>query len=196
MVRSEYVAGRGAPALVAVHQDATGRALDLALAYAHALGATRAGVLDTSFKDETETDLFGEQAVLCGGVSGLVKAGFETLVAAGYAPELAYFEVLHELKLVVDLLHAGGLEGMRGRVSDTAEFGDYTSGPRVIGEPVRAAMRDVLEDVQNGCFARRWIAEMERGGEEFRRLREAERGHEIEAVGRRLRANMTWLQEA
>jgi ketol-acid reductoisomerase len=196
MVRSEYQAGRGVPALIAVHQDATGQALALALAYAHALGATRAGVLETTFKDETETDLFGEQAVLCGGVTSLVKAGFDTLVEAGYSPELAYFECLHELKLIVDLLYAGGLEGMRGRVSDTAEYGDYTSGPRVIGEPVRAAMRDVLEDVRSGCFARRWIAEMERGGGEFHRMRETERDHGIETVGRQLRSRMAWLQEA
>lgn len=195
MVRAEFAAGRGVPALIAVHQDVSGRAHALALAYAHALGATRAGVLETTFQDETETDLFGEQAVLCGGVSSLVKAGFDTLVDAGYSPELAYFECLHELKLIVDLMYAGGLEGMRRRVSDTAEYGDYTSGPRVISDAVREAMGEVLEDVRSGCFARQWITEMERGGPEFERMREAERAHGLETVGRKLRERMAWLDQ-
>ncbi|MGH7578143.1 MAG: ketol-acid reductoisomerase [Longimicrobiales bacterium] len=193
MVRAEYAAGRGVPALIAVHRDVSGGAHALALAYAHALGATRAGVLETTFQAETETDLFGEQAVLCGGVTSLVKAGFETLVDAGYSPELAYFECLHELKLIVDLMYAGGLEGMRRRVSDTAEYGDYTSGPRVIGDAARKAMGEVLEDIRSGGFARQWIAEMERGGPEFERMREAERAHGLETVGRRLRERMAWL---
>jgi ketol-acid reductoisomerase len=193
MVRSEFEAGRGVPALVAVAQDATGEALDLALAYAHALGCTRAGVLETTFADETETDLFGEQAVLCGGVSSLVKAGFETLVEAGYEPELAYFECLHELKLIVDLMYADGIRGMRARVSDTAEWGDYESGPRVVGEASRSAMREVLQDIRSGCFAQRWIAEMASGGETFRSAREREREHPIETVGATLRARMAWL---
>jgi ketol-acid reductoisomerase len=194
MVRSEYVAGRGVPALFAVYQDATRRAAALALAYAHALGATRAGVLETTFAHETETDLFGEQAVLCGGLTALVTAGFETLVAAGYPAELAYFECLHEMKLIVDLVYAGGLEGMRRRVSDTAEYGDYVSGAKVVGEPSRAAMREILADVRNGCFARRWIAEAAQGGQNFERMRREGRDHAIEHVGRRLRQRMAWLQ--
>ena len=196
MLRSEFAAGRGVPALVGVAQDASGHALALAIAYAHGLGCTRAGVLETTFADETETDLFGEQAVLCGGVTALVKNGFETLVEAGYAPELAYFECLHELKLIVDLMYAGGISGMRQRVSDTAEWGDYVSGPRVVGEASRDAMRAVLEDVRSGCFAQRWIAEMASGGDTFRRTREAERQHAIETVGGTLRARMAWLSEA
>jgi ketol-acid reductoisomerase len=195
MVRSEFAAGRGVPALVAVAQDASGTALDLALAYAHALGCTRAGVLETTFADETETDLFGEQAVLCGGVSSLVKAGFETLVEAGYAPELAYFECLHELKLIVDLMYADGIRGMRARVSDTAEWGDYESGPRVIGEASRSAMREVLGDIRSGCFAQRWIAEMAAGGATFQSARAAAYEHPIETVGTTLRARMAWLAE-
>jgi ketol-acid reductoisomerase len=195
MLRREYEAGRGVPALVAVHQDASGRALALALAYADAIGATRAGVLETTFADETETDLFGEQAVLCGGLSALVKAGFETLVEAGYAPELAYFECLHEMKLIVDLVYAGGLEGMRQRVSDTAEYGDYTSGSRVIGDASRTAMKEILEDIRSACFAQRWTSEMRNGGTRFHEMRATEAQHPLSDVGQKLRANMTWLQE-
>ncbi|MBI4538888.1 MAG: ketol-acid reductoisomerase [Gemmatimonadetes bacterium] len=194
MMRREYEAGRGVPALVAVHQDATGRALALALAYADATGCLRAGVLETTFAAETESDLFGEQAVLCGGVSSLIKAGFETLVDAGYAPELAYFECLHELKLIVDLIYAGGLSGMRAGVSDTAEYGDYVSGDRVIGPESRAAMRQILGEIRSGAFARRWIDEAQDGSKEFQRLRERERDQLIETVGRTLRQRMAWLQ--
>ncbi|HWV57850.1 MAG TPA: ketol-acid reductoisomerase, partial [Longimicrobiales bacterium] len=193
MLRREYVSGQGVPALFAVHQDATGKAKAIALAYADAIGSTRAGVIETSFAHETETDLFGEQAVLCGGLSELIKAGFETLVEAGYPPELAYFECLHEMKLIVDLVYAGGLDLMRARISDTAEYGDYVSGKRVIGEASRAAMREILAEIQNGEFARKWIAEATSGGREFARMREAERAHPIEEVGRRLRARMAWL---
>ena len=195
MVRREYAAGRGVPALLAVHHDATGGARALALSYAHALGCTRAGVLETTFGDETETDLFGEQAVLCGGFTALVKAGFETLVDAGYDPRLAYFECLHELKLIVDLAYAHGLSGMRAEVSDTAEYGDYVSGPRVIGAETRAAMREVLDDVRSGTFARRWIEEWRSGGEGFRRMREAEGAHQLDQVGAGLRSRMAWLQD-
>ena len=193
MVRDEYQAGRGVPALIGVHHDATGKALDLALAYADGLGCTRAGVLQTTFAAETETDLFGEQAVLCGGLSELVKAGFETLVDAGYDPQLAYFECLHEMKLIVDLAYARGLSGMRAEVSDTAEYGDYVSGPRVIGEASRAAMKEILDEIQSGAFARKWIEEARCGGREFERLREQERTHTIESVGDALRSRMAWL---
>lgn len=193
MLRREYQRGQGVPALIAVHQNASGNALALALAYAHALGSTRAGVLETTFADETETDLFGEQAVLCGGLSALIKAGFETLVEAGYPAELAYFECLHEMKLIVDLVYAGGLAGMRAGVSDTAEYGDYVSGERVIGERAREAMRAILADVRSGAFAERWTAEAARGAPEFRRTRERERAHPIEQVGQKLRARMAWL---
>jgi len=193
MVRREFEAGRGVPTLVAVHQDRTGRALDLALAYAAGLGSARAGLIQTSFAHETETDLFGEQAVLCGGAAELVKAGFETLVEAGYAPELAYFECLHELKLIVDLMYAGGLSHMRSRVSDTAEYGDYVSGRRVVNSASRAAMREVLDEVRSGAFARAWIAEADAGARSFRQRREEEGSHPIEEVGRRLRSRMAWL---
>jgi ketol-acid reductoisomerase len=193
MVRREYAAGRGVPALVGVHQNASGHALDTALAYAAAIGCTRAGVLETSFAAETESDLFGEQAVLCGGVSELIKAGFETLVEGGYPPELAYFECLHELKLIVDLVYAGGLTGMRQGVSDTAEYGDYVSGPRVIGDAARKAMKDVLADIKSGAFAKQWIAESHGGAKEFQRLRERDRHHPIEETGKQLRARMAWL---
>lgn len=193
MVRREYAAGRGVPALVAVHQNASGEALETALAYAGAIGCTRAGVLETTFAAETESDLFGEQAVLCGGVSELIKAGFETLVEGGYPPELAYFECLHELKLIVDLIYAGGLTGMRAGVSDTAEYGDYVSGPRVIGAASRQAMKDVLADIRSGAFAKRWIAEAAGGAKEFHRLRERDRQHPIEETGKQLRARMAWL---
>src|SRR5574341_1599121 len=196
MLRREYQRGQGVPSLVGVHQDASGRALALALAYAHALGSTRAGVLETNFADETETDLFGEQAVLCGGLSALIKAGFETLVEAGYPPELAYFECLHEMKLIVDLVYAGGLAGMRAGVSDTAEYGDYVSGERVIGDNARQAMRAILADVKSGAFAERWTKEAARGGPEFKRIRQREREHGIEQVGQKLRARMAWLGQA
>jgi ketol-acid reductoisomerase len=192
LLRSVYQAGGGVPALFAVEQDASGSARARVLAYARALGATRAGILETTFKEETETDLFGEQALLCGGVSALIKAAFETLVEAGYQPELAYFETMHELKLIVDLMYRGGLNFMRFSVSDTAEYGDYVSGPRV-AEGVKATMKDVLADIQSGAFASRWIAEQESGGAEFRRLRERDRNHQIEQVGADLRAQMQFL---
>ena len=195
LVRAEFERGRGVPALVAVHQDATGKAMDIALAYAKALGATRAGVLETSFIEETETDLFGEQAVLCGGVTELIKAGFETLVEAGYQPECAYYEVLHELKLIVDLIQAWGMNGMRRRVSDTAEYGDITRGPRIIGPEVRDAMEEILEEVQTGEFAREWILENRANRPVFTRLRELEAQHPIETVGAKLRKMMPWLTE-
>jgi ketol-acid reductoisomerase len=192
-VREVFVEGGGTPALLAVHQDATGSAKKLALAYAKAIGATRAGVIETTFREETETDLFGEQAVLCGGVSALVKAGFETLVEAGYQPEIAYFECLHELKLIVDLMYRGGLGYMRYSVSDTAEYGDYTGGPQIITEETRQTMRRMLEEIQNGEFARRWIAENETGRPEFNASRRKEQQQLIEEVGARLRANMKFL---
>ncbi len=195
LVRSEFEAGRGVPALVAVHQDASGHALANALAYAAGIGCTRAGVIETSFREETETDLFGEQAVLCGGVTALVKAGFETLTAAGYRPEMAYFECMHELKLIVDLMYRGGMQFMRHSISDTAEYGDYTRGPRVITEATRAEMRRILEEVQNGSFAREWLAENRAGRGNFDRLRQEDRDHQIEQVGATLRAMMPWAEE-
>jgi ketol-acid reductoisomerase len=195
LVRSEYEAGRGVPGLVAVHQDASGAALDNALAYAAGIGCTRAGVIETSFKEETETDLFGEQAVLCGGVTALVKAGFETLTAAGYRPEMAYFECLHELKLIVDLMYRGGLQFMRHSISDTAEYGDYTRGPRLITAETRAEMRRILDAIQDGSFAREWLDENRAGRPNFERLRTADRDHEIERVGAQLRAMMPWSEE-
>jgi len=194
LLRSTYVQGQGIPALIAVNQDATGRAWERAKAYGRALGAARAGILETTFKEETETDLFGEQAVLCGGVSSLVKTGFETLVEAGYQPELAYFEVLHELKLIVDLMYRGGLAFMRHSISDTAEFGDYVSGPRVIDEHVRESMRQVLREIQDGTFAERWIDESSNGRENFRALRAKEAEHPVEQVGAGLRSMMSWLE--
>jgi ketol-acid reductoisomerase len=193
LVRSVYEQGGGVPALFAIEQDASGTARARTLAYARALGNTRAGVLETTFKEETETDLFGEQALLCGGVSALVKAAFETLVEAGYQPELAYFETMHELKLIVDLMYRGGLNFMRFSVSDTAEYGDYVSGPRVT-EGAKAAMKDVLTDIQSGAFAAQWIAVQDAGGEDFRRLREQDRNHQIEQVGADLRAKMPFLK--
>ncbi|MFP5341820.1 MAG: ketol-acid reductoisomerase [Candidatus Limnocylindria bacterium] len=193
LVRSVYQAGGGVPALFAVEQDASGTGRARVLAYARALGCTRAGVLETTFKEETETDLFGEQAVLCGGTAALVKMAFETLVEAGYQPELAYFETMHELKLIVDLMYRGGLNFMRFSVSDTAEYGDYVSGPRLIDESVRERMRAVLGDIQDGTFADRWIAENDSGRNEFERLRAADRDHTIEQVGARLRAQMPFL---
>ena len=195
LVRSEFEAGRGVPGLVAVHQDASGEALANALAYASGIGCTRAGVIETSFREETETDLFGEQAVLCGGVTALVKAGFETLTAAGYRPEMAYFECLHELKLIVDLMYRGGLQFMRYSISDTAEYGDYTRGPRVITEETRAEMRRILDAIQDGSFAREWLAENRAGRANFERLRKADHDHEIERVGAELRAMMPWSEE-
>jgi len=195
LVRAEFEKGRGVPALVAVYRDASGKAMDIALAYAKALGATRAGVLETTFQEETETDLFGEQAVLCGGVTELIKAGFETLVEAGYQPECAYYEVLHELKLIVDLIQAHGIAGMRRRVSDTAEYGDMTRGPQVIGPEVREAMEDVLADIQSGEFAREWIMENRANRPVFTRLRESDAEHLIETIGPKLRKMMPWLEE-
>jgi ketol-acid reductoisomerase len=195
LVRSEYEAGRGVPALVAIHQDASGQALANALAYASGIGCTRAGVIETSFREETETDLFGEQAVLCGGVTALVKAGFETLTQAGYRPEMAYFECLHELKLIVDLMYRGGMQFMRYSISDTAEYGDYTRGPRVITDETRAEMRRILDEIQNGSFAKEWLAENRAGRPNFERLRRADRDHEIERVGAQLRTMMPWSEE-
>jgi ketol-acid reductoisomerase len=194
LLRSTYVQGQGVPALIAVHQDATGHAWRRGLAYARSLGAGRAGILETTFKEETETDLFGEQAVLCGGVSSLVKTGFETLVEAGYQPELAYFEVLHELKLIVDLMYRGGLGFMRYSVSDTAEYGDYVSGPRVIDSHVRERMREVLREIQDGSFAERWLDENSNGRGGFLNMRQTESEHPVEKVGRELRSMMTWLE--
>ena len=192
-VREVFVDGGGTPALLAVHRDATGRARDVALAYAKGIGATRAGVIETTFAEETETDLFGEQAVLCGGVSALVKAGFETLVDAGYQPEIAYFECLHELKLIVDLMYRGGLRYMRHSVSDTAEHGDYTAGPRIVSGQVRDEMRRLLAEIRDGSYARGWIEENEQGRPRFSATRREERGHQIEEVGARLRALMPFL---
>src|SRR6187431_1227665 len=192
LVRSVYQAGGGVPALFAVERDQSGTGRDRVLAYARALGCTRAGVLETTFAEETETDLFGEQAVLCGGTAALVKMAFETLVEAGYQPELAYFETMHELKLIVDLMYRGGLNFMRFSVSDTAEYGDYVSGPRVT-EGAKAAMKDVLTDIQSGAFAERWINEYDSGGEQFKRLRQQDRDHQIEQVGAELRSKMPFL---
>jgi ketol-acid reductoisomerase len=192
-VRETFQDGSGVPALLAVHQDASGKAQQVALAYACAIGAGRAGVLETTFSEETETDLFGEQAVLCGGVSALVKAGFETLTAAGYQPEVAYFECMHELKLIVDLMYRGGLSYMRYSVSDTAEHGDYVSGPRVIDAKVKETMKTVLEEIQSGAFARRWIEENQQGRPWFNAERAKETQHPIEEVGAKLRAMMPFL---
>jgi ketol-acid reductoisomerase len=195
LVRRQYIDGIGVPGLVAVHQDATGNALALALAYGHGLGCARGGLIETTFTEETETDLFGEQAVLCGGTTQLVKMGFETLVEAGYQPEIAYFECLHELKLIVDLMWEGGLAGMRYSISDTAEYGDLTRGPRVIDEHVRENMRKLLADIQDGTFAREMMSEEEAGRPNFRRLREQNADHQIEQVGGKLRAMMPWIGE-
>jgi len=194
LVRREYVAGRGVPVLVAVEQDATGKAWDLALAYAKGIGGLRAGGIKTTFTEETETDLFGEQAVLCGGASQLIQYGFETLIEAGYQPEVAYFECLHELKLIVDLMYEGGIAKQRWSVSDTAEYGDYVSGPRVIDPHVKDNMRAVLGDIQNGTFAARFIADQDAGGPEFKALRAKGEAHPIEEVGRNLRGLMSWVQ--
>jgi ketol-acid reductoisomerase len=192
-VREVFLEGGGTPALLAVHQDASGTAKQLALSYAKALGATRAGVIETTFAEETETDLFGEQTVLCGGVSALVKAGFETLVEAGYQPEIAYFECLHELKLIVDLMYRGGLNYMRYSVSDTAEHGDYTGGPRIITDQTRQTMRQILKEIQDGTYARNWIAENESGREWFEATRQREQEQQIERVGAQLRSMMAFL---
>jgi ketol-acid reductoisomerase len=192
-VREVFKEGQGTPGLLAVHQDASGKARQTALAYAKGIGCTRAGVIETTFAEETETDLFGEQAVLCGGVSALVKAGFETLVNAGYQPEIAYFECLHELKLIVDLMYRGGLSYMRYSVSDTAEHGDYVGGPRIVTEETKRAMAGLLTDIRNGSYAKKWIAESESGGFWFKARRTEERGHAIEQVGERLRALMPFL---
>jgi len=193
LVRREYEAGRGVPVIVAVEQDASGGAWDLALSYAKAIGGLRAGGIKTTFTEETETDLFGEQAVLCGGASALVMAGFETLVEAGYQPEVAYFECLHELKLIVDLMYEGGIAKQRWSVSDTAEYGDYVSGPRVIDAQVKDNMRAVLADIQSGAFAERFIADQDAGAPEFLALRSAGEAHPIEATGRELRTMMAWV---
>ncbi len=194
LVRSEYVRGAGVPSLYAIHQDASGQALQTALAYAKGIGATRAGVLETTFQEETETDLFGEQSVLCGGVSELVKAGFDTLVEAGYQPEIAFFECMHELKLIVDLIYRGGLAYMRYSISDTAEYGDLTRGKRIITEETRATMKKILEEIQSGAFARDWILENQAGRPMFRAMREREKQHKVEEVGKRLRAMMPFLE--
>lgn len=195
MMRQVFLEGAGVPALFAVYQDATGQAKETALAYAKGLGCTKAGVLETTFAEETETDLFGEQAVLCGGVTALIKAGFEVLVEAGYQPELAYFECLHELKLIVDLIYRAGLGHMRRSVSDTAEYGDYVSGSRVITDETKDEMRRMLREVQNGEFARRWILENQAGRPSFNAMRRREAEHPIEKVGEKLRATMKWLEE-
>jgi len=195
LVRRQYEEGHGVPCLVAINQDATGNALKTALAYAAGIGGARAGVIETTFAEETETDLFGEQAVLCGGATELIVAGFETLVEAGYQPEVAYYEVMHELKLIVDLLHEGGLRKMHKFISDTAAWGDMISGPRVVDNASRAAMKAILTDIQDGTFARNWIAENENGMPEFRRMMQADLDHPIEKVGADLRARMDWLEE-
>jgi ketol-acid reductoisomerase len=195
LVRSEYEAGRGVPCLIAVYQDYTKQAKALALAYAKGIGGTRAGVIETTFKEETETDLFGEQAVLCGGVSELVLAGFETLVDAGYQPEMAYFECLHELKLIVDIIYSKGIAMMDYVVSDTAEYGDYVAGPQVVNECSREAMKKLLADIQDGTFARNWIVENQAGRPHFLAMRRMRSEHMIEEVGKRLRAMMPWMRE-
>ncbi len=193
LVRSEYEKGGGVPCLIAMHNDASGTAKQTALAYAKGLGATRAGVIETTFKEETETDLFGEQTVLCGGVSELVKAGFDTLVGAGYQPEIAYFECLHELKLIVDLFYQGGINYMRYSVSDTAEYGDYVSGPRIINGKTRKEMKKILKEIQDGTFAKNWIKENEKGRPFFNKIKEEQKNHLIEKVGAELRKMMKWI---
>jgi ketol-acid reductoisomerase len=193
LVRRTYTEGGGVPALIAVEQDATGKARDLALAYADAIGGTRAGVIETTFAEETETDLFGEQVVLCGGLTSLVQAGFETLVDAGYQPEMAYFECLHEVKLIVDLMYEEGIAGMRYSISDTAEYGDVTRGPRIITATTRAEMRKILDEITSGKFAEEWVAESDSGRANFNALREAGRQHPIEKTGSELRAMMPWI---
>lgn len=194
-VRSQYQEGKGVPCLVAVYQDVDGNTKDMALAYAAGLGGARAGILETTFKEETETDLFGEQAVLCGGVTELIKAGFDTLVEAGYQPEVAYFECLHEMKLIVDMINQGGLSYMRYSVSDTAEYGDYRAGERIVTEDTREEMRKILREVQNGNFAKDWILENQANRPAFNAKRRMEQNHEIEVVGKELRKMMTWLKK-
>ena len=196
LVRREYEIGRGVPCIYAVHQDKSGKAEELALAYAGGLGGARANIIKTTFKEETETDLFGEQAVLCGGASSLVQAGFETLVEAGYQPEIAYYEVLHELKLIVDLFYEGGITRMLEFVSETAQYGDFVSGPRVIDASVKARMKEVLKDIQDGTFTRNWQAEYDAGLPNYRKFQQADKEHPIEKVGEQLRAKMVWLQDA
>ena len=191
-VRREFVDGRGIPDIIAVEQDASGQAWDIAKSYAKGIGGTRAGVIKTTFTEETETDLFGEQAVLCGGMSHLVQAGFETLTEAGYQPEIAYFEVLHELKLIVDLMWEGGIAKQRWSISDTAEYGDYVSGPRVVDAKVKESMKGLLSDIQDGSFAQRFIDDQDKGAVEFQQLREKEAGHPIEATGKLLRSHFAW----
>ncbi len=195
LVRRTYTEGGGVPTLIAVEQDATGHALALALAYADAIGGTRAGVIETTFPEETETDLFGEQVVLCGGLTALVQAGFETLVDAGYAPEMAYFECLHEVKLIVDLMYEEGIAGMRYSISDTAEYGDLTRGPRIVTAETRAEMGRILDEIRSGAFADEWIAESESGRENYRRLQQEGKDHPVELVGSRLRAMMPWINQ-
>ena len=195
-MREIFTHGSGVPGLLAIHQDASGSAREYGLAYAKGVGCTRAGVLETTFKEETETDLFGEQTILCGGVSALIKAGFETLVEAGYQPESAYFECLHELKLIVDLIYQGGLEYMRYSVSDTAEFGDYSRGPRVVDDHVKENMKLILEEIQNGSFAREWISENDEGRPRFNVMRQEDADHPIESVGKTLREMMGFLRSS
>lgn len=194
-VRAEYERGGGVPCLIAIHQDASGKAFDIALSYASAIGGGRSGVIETSFREECETDLFGEQVVLCGGISHLIQAGYETLVEAGYAPEMAYFECLHETKLIVDLLYEGGLANMRYSVSNTAEYGDYVTGPRIITEETKAEMKRVLEDIQSGKFARDWVLENKAGQSSFKAIRRNHAQHPIEKIGEKLRAMMPWLSQ-
>ncbi|MGE0267725.1 MAG: ketol-acid reductoisomerase [Candidatus Omnitrophota bacterium] len=195
LVRRQFEEGKGVPCLVAIHQDASGNALSDALAYARGIGGGRAGIFETSFKEETETDLFGEQAVLCGGCSELIKAGFETLVDAGYAPEMAYFECLHEMKLIVDLMYEGGIVGMRQRVSDTAEYGDYSRGPRIINQKTRKEMQKILKEIQSGKFAKEWMAENKTGRKSFNQYRKDSAKHKIEKVGLSLRDMMSWMKK-
>lgn len=194
-VRSQYQEGKGVPCLIAVHQDATGNAKDLALAYAAGIGGARGGILETTFKEETETDLFGEQAVLCGGVTALMKAGFETLVEAGYQPESAYFECVHEMKLIVDLINKGGFEYMRYSISDTAEYGDYVTGPRIITDETKKAMKQVLKEIQDGTFAKNWILENQANRPFLGAIRRIEADHQVEKVGKELRKMMSWIKE-
>ena len=194
-VRSEYARGAGVPCLVAVHQDASGAALDVALSYGSAIGGGRSGIIETTFREECETDLFGEQTVLCGGLTSLVVAGFETLVEAGYAPEMAYFECLHEVKLIVDLMYEGGIANMRYSISNTAEYGDYVSGPRLIDDGVKARMKEILADIQSGSFAKQWMLENKSGAPQFKAMRRRAAEHDIEEVGRKLRDMMPWIGE-
>ena len=195
LVRSTYLEGGGVPSLIAIHQDASGQARDIALSYASANGGGRAGVIETNFREETETDLFGEQTVLCGGITALIQAGFETLVEAGYAPEMAYFECLHETKLIVDLIYEGGIANMRYSISNTAEYGDFTRGPRVIGPEARKVMKEILQDIQTGDFAREFIMENQTGTPKMKAMRRISKEHQIEQVGERLRAMMPWISE-